>query len=449
MHARKTNAWTYCGVLSVAVMMAWTTTALAASFTVTKTADTNDGACNADCSLREAISAANANPGADSITVPAGNYVLTLLGSGEDFAATGDLDIRGGVTLTGAGAATTIIDGNGTSVAPDRVLHIISGSVSISAITIQNGNSGDFGGGIFAFSGPLTLTNSMLTGNSASNGGGIFNSTTTTLTNSTLSGNSAGSGNGGGIYSLSGTVALTNSTLSGNSAPSGTGGGIYGLSGTVALTNSTLSGNSAPSGAGGGIFSTNATITLTNSIVANSTSGGNCAGSSITDHGHNLDSDGSCGVGPVTNPLLAPAGLANNGGPTQTIALLLGSPAIDGGSDAACAAPPVNGLDQRGLLRPGAGHTHCSIGAYEFSFAPTPTSTPTATPTKTPGGPVCTCLGDANKNRFVNSTDFAAVQANFGRPADPLTGLGDANCNGFVNASDFAAVQANFGRPCP
>jgi hypothetical protein len=86
--------------------------------------------------------------------------------------------------------------------------------------------------------------------------------------------------------------------------------------------------------------------------------------------------------------------------------------------------------------------------ALAFTPAP-PTPTPTVTPTATPGGPVCTCLGDANKNGFINSSDFAAVQANFGRPADPVTGLGDADCNGFVNSSDFAAVQANFGRPCP
>src|SRR6266511_211883 len=66
-------------------------------FEVTKTADTNDGACDGDCSLREAISAANAAPGADTITVPAGTYLLTLLNSGginEDLNATGDLDVR-------------------------------------------------------------------------------------------------------------------------------------------------------------------------------------------------------------------------------------------------------------------------------------------------------------------------------------------------------------------
>jgi serine protease AprX len=77
-----------------------------------------------------------------------------------------------------------------------------------------------------------------------------------------------------------------------------------------------------------------------------------------------------------------------------------------------------------------------------------PLGTVTATATSTPGGPVCTCPGDADKNGFVNSSDFAAVQSNFGRPADPVTGLGDADCNGFVNSTDFAAVQANFGRPC-
>jgi hypothetical protein len=93
--------------------------------------------------------------------------------------------------------------------------------------------------------------------------------------------------------------------------------------------------------------------------------------------------------------------------------------------------------------------------------APTPTNTATGTPTETataistptttptPGGPVCTCLGDANKNGFTNSTDFAAVQASFGGLADPVTGLGDADCNGFVNSTDFAAVQATFGRRCP
>src|SRR5207253_4835561 len=70
-----------------------------------------------------------------------------------------------------------------------------------------------------------------------------------------------------------------------------------------------------------------------------------------------------------TNPLLDPAGLASNGGPTQTIALESGSPAINAANETVCAAPPVNNLDQRGFVRPGVGATNCSIGAYEFNSA--------------------------------------------------------------------------------
>jgi len=151
---------------------------------------------------------------------------------------------------------------------------------------------------------------------------------------------------------------VTNSTFSGNSADT-YGGGIAN-SGTVKVTNSTFSGNSA--GNGGGIANLLYSVAVTNTILANSTSGGNCAG--VTDGGHNLDSDGTCGVGPATDPLLAP-GLAHNGGPTQTIALLAGSPAIDTGDPEVCGNPPVNGVDQRGYARPGTGHTQCSIGAYE------------------------------------------------------------------------------------
>src|SRR5206468_2546451 len=77
-----------------------------------------------------------------------------------------------------------------------------------------------------------------------------------------------------------------------------------------------------------------------------------------------------------------PAGLASNGGPTQTIALEAMSPAINAGNETVCAAPPVNNLDQRGFVRPGMGATNCSVGAYEFAAAP-PSSTTTATSTTT------------------------------------------------------------------
>ncbi|HXQ24506.1 MAG TPA: choice-of-anchor Q domain-containing protein, partial [Candidatus Acidoferrales bacterium] len=179
---------------------------------------------------------------------------------------------------------------------------------------------------------------------------------------------------------------VTNSTFAANSA--GNVGGAISNGGTLTVTNCTFSGNS--SGEGGAIFNSCGEtggalcpVTLTNTIVANSTQGGNCAGT-ITDGGHNLDDGASCGFSPAngslsnTNPQLDPVGLQNNGGPTQTVALCLeagvpvgctaASPAIDAGDDAVCAAAPVNNLDQRGFVRPGTGHTQCSIGAYEVDI---------------------------------------------------------------------------------
>src|SRR5205823_14147124 len=109
---------------------------------------------------------------------------------------------------------------------------------------------------------------------------------------------------------------------------------------------------------------------------AYSTAGSNFSGS-ITVGGQNIDDGTTCGFTGTncastgtsfcnTNPLLDPAGLASNGGPTQTIALEAGSPAINAGNETVCAAPPVENLDQRGFFRPGMGATNCSIGAYEF-----------------------------------------------------------------------------------
>src|SRR6476646_5626626 len=86
----------------------------AATFTVTKTADTNDGACNADCSLREAIIAANATAGLDVITVPAGTYTLTRSGV-DNNAANGDLDVTDPLTINGAGQGSTIIQAGSSS----------------------------------------------------------------------------------------------------------------------------------------------------------------------------------------------------------------------------------------------------------------------------------------------------------------------------------------------
>src|ERR1700752_5052481 len=125
-----------CGLLLIGTLLtgllpgaAVVSIVYAAAFTVTKTTDTNDGVCDADCSLREAIIAANATPGADSISLPAAVYTLSLGGVAEDAAATGDLDITGTLTITGTGAATSIIDGGGSGGAGDTVFHILAGAL--------------------------------------------------------------------------------------------------------------------------------------------------------------------------------------------------------------------------------------------------------------------------------------------------------------------------------
>src|SRR5262245_5014704 len=120
---------------------------LAATFTVTKAADTNDGACNADCSLREAIIAANATAGPDVITLPADTYTLTRSGV-DNSAVNGDLDVTDALTINGAGQGSTIVQaGSSSSTALDRIfsfnpLGLATGfAVSLNNLTIRNGKN--------------------------------------------------------------------------------------------------------------------------------------------------------------------------------------------------------------------------------------------------------------------------------------------------------------------
>src|SRR5262249_1474360 len=111
-------------------------------------------------SLRSAIMAANAHPGADSINLPVGVYKLTLPGANEDAAASGDLAIKGDLTINGSG--NSVIDGN----ALDRVFQIHTGNVRISGVTIRNGSSST-GGGLLNVAGNVTLSNDTISDNSA------------------------------------------------------------------------------------------------------------------------------------------------------------------------------------------------------------------------------------------------------------------------------------------
>ncbi|MFI5460158.1 MAG: beta strand repeat-containing protein, partial [Isosphaerales bacterium] len=215
----------------------------------------------------------------------------------------------------------------------------------------------------------LTLTSCTLSGNSASGdaggGGGVFNSGTATLTDCTVSGNSSSAAGGGGLANdglandLS-TITLTNCTVSGNSAYSG--GGVYNFSGTANLTDCTVSGNSSATGGGGlendGYALTPAT--LTDTIVAGNTDpsgASDIAGGDVSGSDNLLGTGGSGGLangvdGNIVLTSLTDLGLAplgNYGGPTQTIALLSGSPAIGAGviADYPGTTTPIT-TDQRG-----------------------------------------------------------------------------------------------------
>ena len=339
------------------------------------------------------------------------------------------LTISLNLKIIGAGASTTIIDGvrAGTVVTiPDAhvtlsELTIRNGQASSGAgiknsgtLTLSNstvtGNEAPIpcvrffvfceisrgtasGGGIYN-SGVLIISNSTISENHAGSycnespcsafGGGIYNGGTLMIENSTLTGNSAGTacvttvncrvGVGGAFYTFGATVTLNNSTITGNSAYrcsgtcGGTGGAIVIGFGSFAMDNSTVGGNSAGGIFNGGIFK-GGTATLQNSIVDNN-AGINCAGT-ITSHGYNLSSDDTCklnGRGDLNNhdPLLGP--LQNNGGPTETMALLPGSPAIDAGNPSGCTDGEGHLLktDQRGMPRPDREDiVGCDIGAYE------------------------------------------------------------------------------------
>jgi CSLREA domain-containing protein len=251
--------------------------ALAATFTANSTADESDfapgdGVCltaAGECTLRAAIQEANAlGGGQHTIMLVAGAvYSLTRTGAGEDAAATGDLDIASDLTLTVPGGRAVV---EGTSGWDDRIFEVLATTtVHMDALDIRNGQAVFSVGGGIANLGTLTVTNSTVSGNSASlsfaGGGGIWNHGTLTVTSSTVSGNSAVR-DGGGIYNDLGTLTLTNSTISGNSAGYG-GGGIYGFF-TVTVTSSTISGNSA--GYGGGIYYFGKLTVTSSTVGANS-----------------------------------------------------------------------------------------------------------------------------------------------------------------------------------
>jgi predicted outer membrane repeat protein len=374
--------------------------AVLGTFVVDSAADTIDSNpgdnlamdASGNTTLRAAIMEANALGGSHNIVLGAGNYTLTLGSAGEDAAAQGDLDILSDITISGADAATTIIDASGI-VGGDRVFEIGSGaSLNMTEVTVEDGsvsgggNSGR-GGGFYVDTGAtLSLKNVVVQNNRADDGGGIMNHGLLDLTNVSIANNGdAGSGDGGGLNNRL-TATLDNVTFSGNQADRG--GAIANEGADLTLNNVTLSGNTAATD-GGAIYNferlgTPGTLSITNSTLTGNTSAGvngisqdltssldikntilndggsNISGGIVNSLGNNIDSDGSAGLGgpgdQVGNPMLDV--LADNGGFTQTHALLSGSIAINTGDGGGA---PV--ADQRGQIRIGS----VDVGAYEFT----------------------------------------------------------------------------------
>jgi CSLREA domain-containing protein len=346
----------------------------AAVFLPTTTTDTADGVCDTNCSLRDAITAANQAPGFDVIVLGPGVYAASGSGN-EDLNASGDLDILDDLAIIGDGADQTNIEGSA-----ERVLDIAAGAtVEIIGVKISNGRQLTGNGGGIRNAGQLTLTRVQVSGNSANGGagGGIFSDGTgssLTVQQSSINNNVA-AGAGGGI-AVGQQITLTDSTLSGNNAGT-TGGGIHSFDNTDGeIVGATITANQAGT-QGGGIYTvTTPFITVDRPELRNTILAGNTApadrdcGGSPSSGGENLVGVGSatCNaftaakgdlIGTTASPLDPKLGpLTNNGGSTPTHALLAGSPAIDAADD--CTAS-----DQRGVARPAA----CDIGAFELSAA--------------------------------------------------------------------------------
>jgi CSLREA domain-containing protein len=331
------------------------------TLTVNNSAGTDDGLCSpGDCTLREAIFAANQLPGANTIELGAKTfYTLTEADNGSN----GLPIITSTVTINGHGST---ISRSGT--APNfRFFNIQRGAeLTLTQLKISKGRlSSDANGGAIYNEGTLFVSESTFTKNTCDSfqtkGGALHNSDgTVTIYNTTFYSNSATSefSYGGAIYSTGGLLDISNSTFADNLAGGNSeafGGAIYNTSLTT-ITNSTFSGNTAKAN-GGAIFSGfGSSLILRNTIVANSPSLNNCYGS-VSNGGGNLSwPDTSC-PGLNLDPKLNP--LANNGGQTLTMALQANSPAIDAAIIAFCPA-----TDQRGFMR--LLLNHCDIGAYEW-----------------------------------------------------------------------------------
>ena len=407
--------------LAATMLLATAAAAQASTILVNTTSDTApaDGECSGnagDCSLRQAVDAAQPD---DTIDLGANTYTLTR-GS--------DIDITKSLTLEGMGDGATSIDGSGNEDTAHgelaRILRVERGaSVAIQDLTLTNGNDsadencpstcdtlqengggalfnnggsvaltrvaftndgGGLGGALSTNGGSVSLTNVSFTDDGGYIGGALFTRGGTVTGDGVVFHNDASSPtDNAAAYLYGGNVTFTNTTVADNGGASSRGGGIDNGGASLTLVNDTFSGNLR----GSLLTDQGATTTVQNTIIGAGFSDGSdfaciapgytdavndrtTANAITTDGGHNIDQDGHCGLTDPSDvsgqdPQLAP--IADNGGSTLTQALLAGSPAL--GDPASTGCPSI---DQRGQQRPDGS---CDIGAFEAVLIDAPTAT--------------------------------------------------------------------------
>lgn len=368
-------------------------TASAATFTVTNTADSGAG------SLRQAVTDANATAGDDVIEFSSffNTPRLIALTSGEIVVAA-----NGSLTINGPGADKLTISGSNQSRILSSGANVV---VNINSLRFADGNgvgavNTGRGGAIYNVGGTMVISNSIITGNTAANGGALNNAASTSpsvagnltiincaitgntstssgsamqnfstsilnIRNTTVSGNTSSGTGIAGAFQANGTVTITNSTFSGNTAAAGTGGGVYFNGTSLTMTNTTIVNNSSSLG-GGGLHRTGTNpLNIRNSIIAgnNGATANPDAFGVVNSQGTNIIGNNAGSSGWIASdfqnvdPMLG--GLGANGGLGLTHLPLAGSPALDAGQncvvDLSCSAsnPPVAvTTDQRGVTRP-------------------------------------------------------------------------------------------------
>lgn len=338
----------------------------AATFTVTTTADRAGSTCGSTCSLRQAVRAANAAPGPDVITLPAGTLRLTRVGA-DSTAAAGDLDVREELRIVGQGAGRTRIDAQGV----ERALELRAGGLRLSGLTVRGGSAGAAGGGAVRLtSGAFSAEDVVLRDGRGQDGANLLvGKATALLTRSAiLEGRATGTGGGAAVRS-GGSLTTENLTAVGNRAARGGAFAAAGAGSSLQVLAASLRGNVA-SGTGDSIQrDSGASVVVRGTILDEATGAGESANDAcgfpageapLNELARSIDPATSCGAGTdvrqATDPQTAALAPGDGANAVPVVPLLATSPAVD-----ALTQGPK--LDVRGFQRP-AGNGF-DVGAFE------------------------------------------------------------------------------------